>query len=258
MMRFSWIVAAAVALPLAAGAQGTDNSWSWSGTVEAGKWLRVASINGPIAVEPSNDGRVHVTAEKRWREGDPQRVRIEVVEDNGNVTICALWNENATCTESGMTSRGSSRNERNDTEVHFRVRLPATANVAPTTVNGSITVAGARREVRATTVNGGIEIGTSGGPVTATTVNGGIKASVGAPGAGDLKFTTVNGGIELALPSGVSADVNMTTVNGTIRSDFPITMRGRWGPRTASGRLGSGGADLSMTTVNGSLTLRRL
>lgn len=257
-MRFPLIVAA-LAFPLALGAQGTDASWSWSGTVEAGKWLRVASINGPIEVEPSTDGRVHVTAEKKWRRGDPQDVRFEVVERNGNVTICALWNENATCNESGMSSRGRNKsNSNNDTEVHFRVRLPATANVAPTTVNGDITVAGARREVRATTVNGGIEIGTSGGPVSATTVNGSIRASVGAPAANDMKFTTVNGGIDLAVPREFAADVRMTTVNGGINTDFPITIQGRWGPRTASGRIGAGGGDLQMTTVNGSLTLRSM
>ncbi len=257
-MRFPLIIAA-LAFPLALGAQGTDNSWSWSGAVEAGKWLRVASINGPIDVEPSTDGRVHVTAEKKWRTGDPERVRFEVVERNGNVTICALWNENATCTESGMSSRGrNNRNNSNDTEVHFRVRLPAAANVAPTTVNGAITVAGARQQVKATTVNGGIEIGTSSGPVSATTVNGSIKASVGSPAANDMKFTTVNGGIDLAVPREFAADVHMTTVNGGITTDFPITIQGRWGPRTASGRIGAGGGDLHMTTVNGSLALRSM
>ncbi|CAN5239415.1 hypothetical protein BH23GEM2_BH23GEM2_19030 [soil metagenome] len=257
-MRFP-LIFAALAFPLAVGAQGTDNSWSWSGAVEAGKWLRVASVNGPIDVEPSTDGRVHVTAEKKWRTGDPQAVRFEVVERNGNVTICALWNENATCNENGMSSRGrNNRNNNNDTQVHFRVRLPATANVAPTTVNGAITVAGARQQVRATTVNGGIEIGTSSGPVSATTVNGSIKASVGAVASSDMKFTTVNGGIDLAVPREFAADVHMTTVNGGITTDFPITIQGRWGPRTASGRIGTGGGDLHMTTVNGSLALRSM
>lgn len=251
-------LALALALPIAAGAQ-DSNTWNWSGEVGADKWVRVASINGPIAVEPSSDGRLHVSAERRARRGDPSQVRIEVVEHDGNVTICALWNENARCTADGMRSQGSNQTRNNDTEVHFRVRLPATANVAPTTVNGGITVAGAAREVKATTVNGGIEIATSGGPVNATTVNGSIRASIGgsAP-AGKMSFTTVNGGIDLSLPRAFAADVKMNTVNGSITTDFPMTVEGRWGPRTASGRLGSGGEELSLTTVNGSLRLRAL
>jgi hypothetical protein len=258
-MRFHLIAAAALALPLAAGAQSNDNTWSWSGSVGADRWVRIASINGPIVVEPSTDGRVHVTAEKKWRRGDPRAVRFEVVESGGNVTICALWHPNARCTEGGMSSRGSSNDrQNNDTEVHFRVRLPATANVAPATVNGSIRVANASREVRATTVNGGIEVGTSGGPVSATTVNGSIRASVGAIRSGKMSFTTVNGGIDVAVPREFAADVKMTTVNGGITTEFPITIQGRWGPRTASGRIGAGGQELSLTTVNGSLALRGL
>jgi hypothetical protein len=257
-MRLPILAAVALALPLAAGAQNTGNTWSWSGDVGTDKWVRIASINGPIAVEPSPDGRVHVTAEKRARRGDPSQVRFEVVERDGNVTICALWNENARCTESGMSSSRTNRSENNDTEVHFRVRLPATANVAPTTVNGAINVASASRQVKATTVNGGIEVATAGGPVNATTVNGSIKASVGTAAVAKMSFTTVNGGIEVSVPRGLGADVKMTTVNGSISTDIPLTMEGRWGPRTASGRIGAGGEELSLTTVNGSLRLRSL
>src|ERR687895_745052 len=63
-------------LPMSTAAQADENRWSWSGTVGAGRWLRVASINGPIDVQPSPDGRVHVSAEKRWTRGDPRRVRF--------------------------------------------------------------------------------------------------------------------------------------------------------------------------------------
>lgn len=256
-MRLSTFAAVVLALPVAAGAQ-SSNTWSWSGTVGADKWVRVASINGPVEVTPSPDGRVHVTAEKRARRGDPNRVRFEVVEHDGNVTICALWTEESRCTASGMTSHRSNRNESNDTEVHFKVQVPASANVAPTTVNGSIKVDRAGREVKATTVNGGIEVATSGGPVNATTVNGSIRASVGSTTARKMSFTTVNGAVEVSVPRDLAADVKMTTVNGDITTDLPITIQGRWGPRNASGKIGGGGEELSLTTVNGSLKLRTL
>lgn len=257
-MRRGILTAALIALPLAAGAQRSDNSWSWSGNVGADKWVRIASINGPVAIEPSTDGRVHVTAEKRWNRGDPSQVRIEVVEHDGNVTICALWNPESTCTERGMSSRRSGRNQRNDTQVRFQVRLPQQAHVAPTTVNGDISVHGARRDVRATTVNGGIEIGTSGARVHATTVNGSIHANTGGVAEGGLKFTTVNGGIDVGIPANASADVRMSSVNGGLNTEFPLTIQGRWGPRSARGTIGGGGPEIEMTTVNGRITLRRL
>lgn len=258
MTRTRLILAVAAALvPLSATAQNTDRSWSWTGDVGTDKWVRIASLNGPVVVEPSSDGRVHVTAEKRWRRGDPARVRIEVVESGGDVTVCALWHENSSCGPNGVRGGRSNRNDRNDVEVHFRVALPAHANVAPTTVNGGIKVTGAQRQVKATTVNGGIEVGTQGGPVSATTVNGSISARVRMLGQG-LKFTTVNGGIDVALPRDASANIKLSTVNGGISSDFPITIQGRWGPRSATGTLGSGGVPLEMTSVNGSLALKTL
>lgn len=258
-MRRIWVgVLVSVLLPITAAAQATENRWSWSGSVGAGKWVRIASLNGPIHVQPSPDGRVHVTAEKRWTRGDRRHVRFEVVERNGNVTVCAMWHDNQECTEQGLRGRGERSRSDNDVSVHFRVLLPATANVAPTTVNGEIKVSGARREVQATTVNGGIDLSSNGGSVSGTTVNGSIHARVTNPGAGELTFTTVNGAIEVAVPRAISADVRMTTVTGGISSDFPLTVQGRWGPRSASGTLGNGDGDVKMTTVNGSLALRSL
>jgi DUF4097 and DUF4098 domain-containing protein YvlB len=46
-------------------------------------------------------------------------------------------------------------------------------------------------------------------------------------------------------------------VNGGIESDFPITVRGRWGPRSMTGTIGSGGRRLELETVNGAIQIRR-
>jgi hypothetical protein len=46
-------------------------------------------------------------------------------------------------------------------------------------------------------------------------------------------------------------------VNGDFRTDFPMTMSGRVGPRHLEGKIGNGGRDLKATTVNGSITLRK-
>jgi DUF4097 and DUF4098 domain-containing protein YvlB len=79
-------------------------------------------------------------------------------------------------------------------------------------------------------------------------VNGGIEAmSID----GDVKAQTVNGGVK------VSATGAAQTVNGSINTDFPITVQGRFGMRSAKGTIGGGGPDLSLQTVNGSINLKR-
>jgi len=145
--------------------------------------------------------------------------------------------------------------KRNDVKVDFTVEVPAGVELEAVTVNGDVTIRDLSSSVEAVTVNGDIEVDTN-GSATATTVNGSIEARMGKL-SDDLEFTTVNGGITLTLPEGAGASVEATTVNGSIETDFPITIKGRWGPRSARGEIGGGGPSLEVTTVNGSIRLLR-
>jgi DUF4097 and DUF4098 domain-containing protein YvlB len=96
------------------------------------------------------------------------------------------------------------------------------------------------------------------GVVEAQTVNGSIDAVMGQSSwTGDLEFATVNGSITVSLPSGIGADVRASTVNGSLETDFPLTVQGRWGPKSLQGTIGGGGRGLHMSTVNGGIHLRR-
>jgi DUF4097 and DUF4098 domain-containing protein YvlB len=106
-------------------------------------------------------------------------------------------------------------------------------------------------------VNGGIEVETT-GRAQGQTVNGGVKVALGrADWSGEWEFLTVNGGIEVTLPANANLRVEAETVNGDISTDFPLTVQGRFGPRSVHGTIGSGGRDLELSTVNGSIRLRK-
>ncbi len=255
-------LAAMLLLPVAARAQGqTDpKAFRWTGTVVAGRWVQLQNINGSIHVEAATGNTVEVTAIKRWRRGDPDQVRItaeRVGPNDGDLLICALWRDDATCDESGYHSGKRGGSNRNDTEVEFTVKLPKGVHVDVNTVNGSVRVAGATAEVEASTVNGGVSAVSSAGPVAASTVNGNIDVRMGETGSGDLDYSTVNGTIRLIVPSGFSADVEMSTINGGLDSDFPMTVQGRVNPRHMRATIGKGGRKLRLKTVNGSVELRR-
>jgi hypothetical protein len=51
--------------------------------------------------------------------------------------------------------------------------------------------------------------------------------------------------------------VSASTVNGALSSDWPMTVRGRFGPRRMNGKIGAGGRELALQTVNGDIELRR-
>jgi hypothetical protein len=274
---------AALAVVLAApilGAQqqyGRDSdTWRWDGRVDVGHWMNVFNVNGSVDFAPSADNMVHLVAEKRSNGREMDDIHFEVVQADGNVTICAIWNDNSRCEDGGMHSLD--RGDRNETHSNVRitVQVPRSVRVGAHSVNGAVSVRDVGTEVKAntvngavrvrnatgpviaTTVNGSVDVNTSAGPVTAQTVNGNVDARMASlRGDDDMTFKTVNGSVSIYVPASFDARFRFDTVHGGIDSDFPMTLSGRWGPRHAAGTIGNGGRDIRASSVNGSIELRK-
>jgi hypothetical protein len=259
-MRLIRSLAIAAFLPVlatAAGAQESTAPWTWSGTLAEGRTVYLHNVNGAVRFETVTGDAVEVTAEKRWRRGDPDDVRIEARMVGGDVLICAHWNPRTTCDTEGYNGGGRDRwNDRNDVSVHFTVRVPAHARVTANTVNGDLRIESVQGTVRARTVNGDVEARSSRGRVTASTVNGDILVA-GRIEQDGVEYSTVNGAITIELPADVSCDVDLSTVNGRIATDFPITFDGTIDPRRIRAAVGNGGPTVRARTVNGSIRLRK-
>lgn len=243
-------------------AQGrTDRDFNWEGTIGSGHWLYVRNLNGAIRVERGGGDRTVVTADKRWRRGDPSIVRFEtkkVGPGGDDVLICAIWYEDTTCDESGYHNPRRHRDwgdDRNHVSVEFTIHVADGVKLDLNTVNGALRIDGATSAVEARTINGSIVATSTGGPVSASTVNGSIEAHMGAVGEKDLEFETVNGSIEVYVPEGLDADIDMRTVNGSVTSDFPLTVSGKINPRHIRATIGKGGRRLEFRTVNGGVRL---
>ena len=65
------ILLATIALARRADRARRPDNFSWSGRVQAGRWIRIRNLNGSISVGQANGDNVEVTATKRWRRGDP-------------------------------------------------------------------------------------------------------------------------------------------------------------------------------------------
>jgi hypothetical protein len=262
----------ALALPAGAGKSDKepwDNDWSsssqsrvqgepflWTGRLAVGKTLEVRGINGGIVATLARGNEARVEATKSGRKSDPDRVKIEVTQTTQGILICALYpRPNGELNECGSTTEWETRN--NDTEVRFKIQVPAGVQLVTHTVNGSIRVDDVKGDVEAATVNGGIRVTTSAN-ATASTVNGSVQVRMGSPLDDDVEFSTVNGRVLVEMPGTINADVRGSTVHGSIYSDFPLSVRGRYMNRRIDGRIGKGGHDLSLSTVNGSIELRSL
>ena len=242
----------------------SDTPFTWSGTVREGRWVYVRNLNGAVRVEQGTGDKAEVRAEKRWRRGDPEDVKITVRQvgaGGGDVIVCALWNDRSTCDEDGYHSHSDGwwrNNDHNDVQVEFVVRLPAGVKIDASTVNGRVEIDGATSNVVAHTVNGSIDARSTGGSVTAHTTNGDVMVSSARLDGDHTEFSTVNGTVTVSLPASVNADVEMHTVNGHLSSDFPLTVEGSFSPRRLHATLGKGGPTLRLSTVNGSIRLRKL
>ena len=244
----------AVALTAAPAYAKETERFDWTGTLPAGGAVEIKNVNGSIEIEPGSGSEVVVEATKTGRRDDPSTVRIEIVEHDGGVTVCAVYPGKGNTCVPGSGGGMNSRN--NDVGVEFRVRVPASARVTARTVNGQVEVGPVDGDVDASTVNGSIDVD-AGGAVHARTVNGSIDVRMGTPsGADDLEFETVNGSIELRVPRDLAVDLDVRTQNGSIVTDWDVQVEGNWSGRRLAASVGGGGRGLSARTVNGDVVIR--
>jgi hypothetical protein len=247
----------AAAGPPSAAAQ---QDFRWHGRLAAGKTIEVKGVNGSVRAVAATGGEVEVTAAKHAKRSDPDEVKIEVIEHEGGVTICAVYPTPRRARRDNACQTGddwSSSTENNDVVVDFEVRVPAGVAFNGRTVNGGMSAEGLRADVRASTVNGSVRVTTT-GLAEASTVNGSVYVEMGkADWTDELDFSTVNGGITLVLPAQLDTEVRASTVNGDLVSDYPLTVTGRVGPRRMRGTIGAGGRSLSLSTVNGEIRLKK-
>lgn len=250
----------ATTLLLAAATTAAAQDFNWHGRIAAGKRLEVKGVNGDVRAVLASGAEAVVNATKHSRRSDPDDVKIEVVESEDGITICAVYPTPPRARQENVCEPGDawrSSTDNNDVTVDFEVQVPAGVEFNGQTVNGEMSAEGLKGDVRASTVNGSVRVTTT-GLAEASTVNGSVYAQMGrANWNNDLEFSTVNGGITLILPSKLDTDLRATTVNGDIETDWPLTITGRIGPRRLRGTIGAGGRGLTLSTVNGEIRLKK-
>lgn len=257
MRRTSVMSVAVLTLAVAVSATAAEEAFDWSGAVGTGKAVEIKGVNGGIEATGTSGGEVVLHAVKKGKKSNPADVKIEVVEHAGGVTICAVYPSAGEPNECAPGEGGHMKVKDNDVNVRFEVEVPAGVHFIGRTVNGGISASGIQARAEAHTVNGGIKIEAA-GLTSAETVNGGIKATVGAADwSNPVTLKTVNGGIVVSLPGATAANVKAATVNGDIETDFPLTVKGKFGKRRIEGSIGGGGPLLQMETVNGGIKLEK-
>ena len=254
------IVLTAALLGMAVAGQAAAQDFTWHKPLAAGRRLEVKGVNGSVRAVAARGGEAVVNATKRARRSDPEDVKIEVVESEDGITICAVYPTPARARQENVCLPGDrwhSSTENNDVTVDFEVQVPQGVEFVGATVNGEMSAEGMTADTKASTVNGSVRVTTT-GLAEASTVNGSVYVEMGkANWSDELEFSTVNGGITLIMPAQLNTEVRASTVNGDIETDYPLTISGRFGPRRLRGTIGNGGRSLNLSTVNGEIRLKK-
>jgi hypothetical protein len=220
--------------------------------------LAAGLAGGAFAVEGMTNGSIRVEG---W-DGSEVRVMARVTARNAGSAAEAieLADEVRLDASTGLLQVEGPRSrlfQRASWSVDLRIQVPAGAELALGTTNGSIEVARVGGAVRARSTNGNVAIEGASSWVEARTTNGSVRVGLtGAAPSPRLDLRTTNGSVELSLPADASLRVDAATTNGRITSDFALETEGRRQNR-ARGVLGTGAGEAVLRATNGSLRINR-
>jgi hypothetical protein len=224
-----------------------SETWTHSYPLSENGEVTIANINGRVEIEGVEGSRVEVQAEKIAYGATEQIARDLLpkipIEERATPDFVSVETRRI----SGfLIGAGYS--------VRYKVKVPKTATVRASTVNGGVLVNAMDGRVVARTTNGGIRATAITGAIEAHCVNGGVKVQYASTGTAPSELRTVNGGVRVSLPERAKATVSASWVNGGINVaglPFEITDQAR---RHFEGRLNGGGATIEVATVNGGVT----
>ncbi len=209
--------------------------------------LSLSNVNGDVRITAWDQNEVKIDAVKHSSDAEKVKgTRIVVDANPDSISIESKYEHDSSWF--GFHNSPAA--------VDYTIQVPRSARLDKISlVNGSLTISNVGGGVQASCVNGGINAEGISGNVEMKSVNSSVHVSV-AKVASNIALHSVNGGVMLTIPSDSKAEITASSVNGSISNDFGLNVnKGAYVGRKLSGRLGSGGTQISLKTVNGSISI---
>lgn len=253
------LVAAATAtfaIPAVLPCQQAD--YRFSRPMSAGQVLAISNIDGAVRVTRGSGGTAEVVVTKRVIRGNGDLVQAILEETDNGIKVCTVYLERVGEEREGCSHRNHTgdRREPLEVEMSYEVRLPSGVELNAGTVDGDIIADDLGAPARLSTVDGDIRV-TGRAPERVTTVDGDIDMTLDGPLPDDLRISTVDGSVRIAMPGNSGFTVRASTLDGSLETDFPLSVSGKWGPRSLRGTAGDGRSSIRINTVDGNVELRR-
>jgi hypothetical protein len=229
--------------------QSETAEWRKSYELGAGGRVEISNVNGKIEVTPSSGNTVEVVAQKTAKAATTEAAKeaLQKVEISEEVSPSVI-SISTKVPRGGGWFNGS-------TQVNYTVRVPASADVKFTTVNGGVEVTGLTGNITAETTNGGVVGREIAGAIDASTTNGGVDVELSKLAEGGAKLECTNGGIKLGLPSDSKATISASITNGGIDASGLSIETTQSSRRRLEGKLNGGGAPIRIAGTNGGVRI---
>lgn len=292
-MRTTFLAFAALGAAATLSAQGRTD-FEFRRELASGKRLVVQNVIGNVNVTGTSGRTVVVTAVKKaGRYGEVEDVTVETIELTDGVALCVRYpgqGGRREIRDDGAGERGEraknpcsytswngsrDRNDRNDTELTFTIRVPAGLVLRIGTVSGDLAATNLEGELDLTSVSGDvrleggrgqrIELETVSGDVdlldvrardvAGNTVSGEVNFRGPILDDGSYEFTTTSGDITLGLPDRPNATLAAATFSGRFSSDLSTTQQSGRHRRRHSATWGSGSAKVDVESLSGDIRI---
>ena len=228
--------------------------WRKSYELSPGGRVEIGNVNGRIKVRTGEGNTVEVVALKTAKASSVDAAKQTL----GRIEIRESSSAEGVKVDTHFDRAASSMFSHSNWQVEYTVRVPVSANVKLSTVNGGVEVTGVSGRVVAEATNGGVIARGISGTIEASTTNGGVEVDLARVDPGGAKLECTNGGIVLGLPTDSSATLSARVTNGGIDTGgLSIMSRGENSRRRLDGDLNGGGPRISMECTNGGIELRK-
>jgi hypothetical protein len=238
----------------------SSRDYRFTPALHAGQRLDLSNIDGNITVTQARGASAEIVVHKIVRRGNGDLVKAVMEETSAGARVCAVYLNRSGDTD-GCDGHHAWNNQESgplDVDMTFEVRIPSGVELGVRSVDGSVHARGIDTPTSIHTVDGDITFdGVA--PDGLNTVDGKISATItNTRWDHDVALRSVDGDVDVTLPAGLSIAITGETVDGEVHADFPVTLAGKWGPRSFRATVGDGGSrELQIHTVDGSIRLHR-
>ncbi|HVF23047.1 MAG TPA: hypothetical protein VM941_08235 [Pyrinomonadaceae bacterium] len=211
-----------------------------------GARVEVGGINGPVNIETADTRTAEVYIERTASSEEALSRRKITVEGSGD----KLRIRGETIEHKFLAKLfGSKASEK------VTLKLPRQISLLAKGVNGAVIVGEISGPIEISGINGKVQVANAAGSATLKGINGSVMVGLKSVVSSGIEMSGINGNIELQLPANLNADFEARGMNGRVIADYPNASIDKSRHGNYSGRIGSGGAQISASGINGNIRL---